>query len=230
VRVHAALSALAVPLAACAASPPQGAAQTLVVAAPIAAASAPADPPRGEDPVFRVEIEQDGHAVPIRDHAVVVEARPFVLTLHLREPQEGIHVDATTTSRRFEMARDGKPFDVSVGETADDVFAPAHGYAEAAPNPAPDLYLDGAGSHYWYYTSATDHRCHEALPDGAGIVCRRRVERFGRGDPPPREDAVERFRGVTVFLVFMAVSKGTAEKDFADRVERQRDYLRVTIR
>jgi hypothetical protein len=177
---------------------------------------------------FGVRIEQDGTPVLITDHQVRIDAKPFVIVIRFHDPDLGVHVNASMSPRWFEMARSGTAF--VLGDSQDGPFAIARGLAEANLNPAPEVYLTNEAAHYWYYNSADDHRCHGIAFESGGTVCRRHVDQVASGDPPGQITPLADLKGADIHLVFVSAIGGTEAKDWFDRRELHREYLRVALR
>jgi hypothetical protein len=232
---------LLLPLAGCPGEPPSVIASTSPApsAAPSAqpppaidasapAASAITSTAVAREDYFRVDFEQSGAAVPLHDHDITLAAKPFVIALRFRSP-DSVHVSASTSPRWFDVARTGGAFDLGNSNSKEAPFAVARGMAENLVNPDPQLFLSDQASHFWFYEDDKTHRCNTVTKGADGIVCRRRVERVGSGDPI-HFDPIASYAGKSIYLVFLGATDGTDAADWTDRVERQRAYFRVTIR
>ncbi len=194
--------------------------------APAKSAEAPHAADHGD--FFHVEFEQDGVLVPSQGHEVLLDAKPFVIVVHFRSP-DSVNVNASTSPRWFDVARTGGAFDLGNSKSTEAPFAIGRGMAENNLTPDPQIFLSDQASHDWFYESDKSHRCTAVTKTADGIACRRRVERVASGDPF-RLHPLASYRGKSLYLVFVGATDGTDAADWGDRVEREREYFRLTIR
>jgi hypothetical protein len=185
---------------------------------------------------FTVQLEQHGEPVPIQDHEALLAKRPFDIIVTFDSWPDSVSVNVSASPRWFDAARAGASFDVGdvkvdprTGKYPLAPFAMGHGLAEAEHNPDPELFVNDDGAHLWDYENDKSNRCSVATIQGRGVVCRRHVERLGIGSPMSEVD-LSAWAGGALYLVFLGVTDGTEAKNWADRVERQRLYLKVKLR
>jgi len=176
-------------------------------------------PSLGSGKYFEVGIQQDRKLVPIDNHQVVLQKKPFTIVLYLKQP-DGILVNAALTPESFESARAGKPLKDIKG--FDDL-----GMAEEIFNPKALLIIASRAPHFWYYANNANHRFNDVAKKQGILICRRIVANLLYLDTTKAFVAVKNISEDTLYLVFMR-TKWT--KDFSKQIEKQREYIKVVFR
>ena len=179
-------------------------------------------PPAKRTVEFKVEIEQDGKAVEIKDHEVYLHRGEFALLVTL-PAKESVFVSASFDPALYEDAKAGRPFGTR--------FRSGIVGAEGDKNSEMDLYVSRAGNellHYWWVPAEKDKddtRFDALTPVGNGYRGRRTVRSyFLAGLDKPQPVAATRR---PLYVVFV---QGESAKEAPYAVaERRRDFLRVSF-
>jgi hypothetical protein len=166
---------------------------------------------------LRVEVQQDGRTIPIKNYAVTIQRKPFDLVFHMPD-KSTVLVRTASHSALFDLAKSGKP----LGK----VFRPGQTGAASAFNKDEDLFMDdptlqGA----WGYDSTDkDHAFNEVVPAPGGVFkSRRRIANvFVNGNTTP----IGKTDFAAMYLVFLT---GQSAPDFNSTIEEQRDYLKIAF-
>jgi hypothetical protein len=168
---------------------------------------------------FEVGIEQDGKLVPIENHQVSLQKKPFTIVLYLKQP-DGILVNASFTPESFESARSGKPLKEIVGFTdlgmAEDIF-----------NPQAMLIITSRSPHFWYYAHDAEHRFNDVTKKEGMLICKRIIANVLYRDTTRALEQIKSIPEDTLYLVFMRTEW---TKDFSQQIEKQREYVKVIFR
>lgn len=165
---------------------------------------------------LRIEIQQDGRTIPVKDHVVVVQRKPFDLIFYMPD-KEAVHVRAASQPALYDLAKSGAP----LGK----IFNPAQTAAYTPFNKGEDMMLDDPAiqDSWWYDSSEKNHTFNEVTPAAGGFKCRRRVSNFftnGTSVPVVKTDFG------AIYLVFLT---GQSSADHLSTIEEQRDYLKVAF-
>ncbi len=139
--------------------------------APRKAPPRPAGKAKAAPPVLRLELEQDGRAVPVRDHEALLSRAPFTLLVTLPD-KDGVLVSVSFDPATYELASSGRPF----GKRE---FRSGIAGADGKANEGRDLYVgfpDDALLHYWNCDPGEYRRFEPLVPQGPGCRGQRRVE------------------------------------------------------
>ena len=193
---------------------------SLAAALAVALVAVPLSSSQGRSPAsarIRYEIVQDGKTIPIRDHAVTIQRKPFDIVLYL--PDNGtVMVRADTRPFLFDIAKAGDP----LGR----IFNPSQTGAFTPLNKDEDIYIaDSTLQNAWFYDSKDkDHPFNEVTPAGGGLFkARRRIANlftFGRSVP------ITATSFEAMYLVFLT---GKSSPDLLSTIEDQRDWLRIAF-
>ncbi len=166
---------------------------------------------------WRVEVQQDGRTIPIKDHTVTVQRKPFDLVFYLPD-KTIVLVRAASQPALFDLAKSGKP----LGK----IFNPSQTGAASALNKDEDIFMDDPTLQggWDYDSSEKDHSFNEVTPAPGGLFkCRRRISNvFSTGDPVP----LGKTDFAAMYLVFLT---GRSAADHLSSVEEQRDYLKIAF-
>jgi hypothetical protein len=166
---------------------------------------------------FKVELEQDGKPVPIKDHEAVLRRAPFALILTLPD-KEDVFVSASFEPGLFETARNGKSF--SQADLRGGIAA-----AEGEANKSKDLFIrtpSDAIIHAWSCDAGEYRRFDQLTPDAPGCRGRRTIESvYLGGEDVPLGKLLRR----PLHLVFFrgGLGSGGVEK------ETGRDWLKLYL-
>ena len=169
-------------------------------------------------PYFGVGIEQNGRAVPLENHEVVLQRAPFTLVFTF-PGQEGVLVNASVTPASFEAAQSNKTFAEIKG--FNDL-----GMAEEAFNPRTLLMLSARAPHFWYYAHEGEHRFNDVVRRETAVICRRIVANVMYRDSSKQITSIRDIAESHLYLVFM---KTEWSSDYAQQFEKQRDYVKITF-
>ncbi len=163
---------------------------------------------------LRIEVHQNGRAVPAKNHEVVLERKPFDLVLYLPD-KESVSVRAASHAALFDLARSGAP----LGK----IFNPAQTSAFVPFNKDEDMMLDDPRIQeaWWYDSAGKDHTFNEVTPVPGGFRCRRRISNFFIGGSP---QPIEKTDFDAIYLVFLT---GKSSSDRLSTLEDQRGYLKI---
>lgn len=167
--------------------------------------------------LFKIELEQDGKPVPIKDHEAVLRRAPFALILTLPN-QEDVFVSASFESGLYETARNGNTF--SQADLRGGIAA-----AEGEANKSKDLFIrtpSDAIIHAWSCDAGNYQRFDQLTPDAPGCRGRRTVESvYLAGEDVPLGKLLRR----PLHLVFFrgGLGSGGVEK------ETGRDWLKLYL-
>jgi hypothetical protein len=191
----------------------------LATTPPLAWAQTKKPAPLAVPKAFRVEIEQGGKPVAVKDHEAFLARAPFSLLVSSPD-SNGVYVHASFDSGLYDLARAGTPFGKRVRSTVVG--------AEGNANSDHEIFMARPGDetlNYWYYGAKDDVRFDEATALGSGYRGRRTVGRlFFDAEHVVDMASVPR---KPLYLVFV---RGQAQKggDYAV-VEEQRDYLKLYL-
>jgi hypothetical protein len=187
-------------------------AQTGVAKKAPAAASAT---PRG----FKVELEQGGKPVVVKDHEATLARAPFAV-LVTSPDQNGVYVSVSFGASLYEDAQTGRPFGKRFRTTIVGAEGNANGDQEVFVSGPADEMLN-----YWFYGPKDAIRFDEAIPMGAGYRGRRTIARLFFS----AEKVVEMTKAPrkALHLVFVRGKEGKAG-DYAI-VEEQREFLKLYL-
>lgn len=165
---------------------------------------------------LRIEVQQDGRTIPVKDHAVVVQRKPFDLVFYM--PDKGnVLVRTASQGALFDLAKSGAP----LGR----IFNPSQSAADTPFNKDEDVMIDDPtvqGS--WVYDSSEkDHDFNEVTPAAGGFKCRRRISNvFTNGTTVP----IVKTDFAALYMVFLT---GKSSADHLTTTEEQRDYLKIAF-
>lgn len=167
---------------------------------------------------YRLELRQNGKAVPIVKHQASLKAAPFDLVLNLPR-KAGVLLNVSLAPAVYKRAAAGKRLNKGLP------MGPGTGMAEHPRNPKRVLWSTSQGSHYLYHQSATEHRFSSVRVSGEQLVGTRRVEAVVDVHGKRRRLTVAQLKGRSLYLVALR-SRYTAKGS----QEVWRDYLRLTFR
>lgn len=165
---------------------------------------------------LRVEIQQDGRTIPVKDHAVVVQRKPFDLIFYMPD-KEAVSVRAASQSALYDLAKSGAP----LGK----IFNPSQTGAYTPFNKGEDMMIDDPTiQNSWFYDSSEkDHTFNEVTPAPGGFKCRRRISNvFTNGNSVP----IVKTDFGAIYLAFLT---GKSSADQLSTIEEQRDYLKIAF-
>jgi len=165
--------------------------------------------PRG----FKVELEQDGKPVAIRDHEALLRRAPFALLLTLPDASD-VFVSASFEPATYEVARSGAPF-------GKDDFRSAISGAEGPANADHDIFVRAPDRPILSVWSCSLGRFDELTAGAPGCRGRRTIEKVLTGEPVP----LDRLSRKPLHLVFLrgSVSDAGVEKELG------RDWLKLYL-
>jgi len=166
---------------------------------------------------FAVAIEQDGRAVPVRDHQVRLKRKAFAVVLAFGR-LDGVMVNASFSPRLYEAALERRPL-------AGVLPLPKRGLAEELFNPDREIFVTDSAYHHWYYFSPKIHRFDSVEKVGEVWVCRRGVQRY-RQDGRSGAADLRKIDRRDLYLVF---TKTDWSGDHTRRIEKQTEYLHVVF-
>ncbi len=169
-------------------------------------------------PYFGIGIEQNGRAIPLENHEIVLQRAPFTLVLTF-PGQEGVLVNASVTPETFEAAQSNKTFAEMKG------FSDL-GMAEEAFNPRALLMLSARAPHFWYYAHEGEHRFNDVVRRETAIICRRIVANVMYRDVSKQITSIRDIPEDSLYLVFM---KTEWNHNYTQQFEKQRDYIKITF-
>jgi hypothetical protein len=165
---------------------------------------------------LRVEIQQEGRTIPIKDHAVTIQRKPFDIILYMPD-KSTVLVRAASQPALFDLAKSGKP----LGR----IFNPAQSGAFTPFNKDEDMMLDDPTvQDSWFYDSSEkDHPFNDVASAPGGFTCRRRISNvFVSNASLP----IVKTDFDAMYLVFLT---GKSSSDFLSTIEEQRDYLKIAF-
>jgi hypothetical protein len=186
-------------------------ATVLLASHPLAAQAQAKRKPAPAASAFRVELEQDGQPVPIKDHEAVLRRAPFALILTLPDK------DGVFEPELYETARSGRAFGRA------DLRGGIAG-AEAEANKSRDITIRTPSDpviHFWDCDAGQYQRFDQLTPGGGGCRGRRSIDSFYLGESVPIGKILRR----PLHVVFFRGSLGTGgvEKEVG------RDWLKLYL-
>jgi hypothetical protein len=162
---------------------------------------------------FKVELEQDGKPVAIKDHEAMLRRAPFALILTVPDAAE-LYVSAAFEAASLETARSGKPF-------GRDDFRSAIGGAEGDANASRDIMIRTPGNPLISVWTCALGRFDQVTPVGLGCKGRRSIEKVFIGEDVPLGQLLRR----PLHIVFLRGTLGDAgvEKELS------RDWLTLYL-
>ncbi|HVO10728.1 MAG TPA: hypothetical protein VMX54_08270 [Vicinamibacteria bacterium] len=153
--------------------------------------------------VFKVEVEQDGKPVPIRDHEALLRRAPFALLLTLPDASD-VFVSASFEPATYDVARSGAPF-------GKEDFRSAISGAEGPANAGNDIFVRGPDRPILSVWSCSLGRFDQLTTVGAGCRGRRTIEKVFTSEPVPLDRLLRR----PLHLVFLrgTVNEAGVEKE-----------------
>jgi len=163
--------------------------------------------------LFKVEVEQDGKPVPIRDHEALLHRAPFALLLTLPDASD-VFVSASFEPATYEVARSGGPF-------GRDDFRSAISGAEGPANAGYDIFVRAPDRPILSVWSCGLGRFDQVTTAGAGCRGRRTIEKVFTSEPVP----VDRLLRRPLHLVFLrgSVNDAGVEKELG------REWLKLYL-
>lgn len=169
-------------------------------------------------PYFGIGIEQNGRAMPLEDHEIILQRAPFTIVLTF-PGQEGILINASVTSETFDAAQAGKTLAAMQG------FSDL-GMAEEAFNPRALLMLSTSAPHFWYYAHEGEHRFNDVARQEKTVVCRRIIANVMYRDVSKQITSIRDIPEAHLYLVFL---KTAWNSTYTEQFEKQRDYVKITF-
>jgi hypothetical protein len=165
---------------------------------------------------FVLGIEQDGQKLSIRDHEVTLKKRPFEVLVAFSSP-DAVLVNASFHAESYEAAKRGTPIGSIPGFAGSSV-------REELFNKDRTLIVGDETYHNWKCYSQSICNFDEVTSREGAVVCRRTVAKCQE----PGESAVDvaNIDSPAIYLVFI---RKQWSADPAQRVEKQRDYLKIAF-
>lgn len=168
---------------------------------------------------FAVGFEQNGQLIPIEEHQIILQKKPFSIIIYFKQP-DSVLVNASFAPGSFEQARSGIPLQKIAG------FSDL-GMAEEPFNPKTLLMISAQAPHYWYYEHEANHRFNDIRIKNGMLICQRIVGQIMYRDTTRKMIALRDIREDVLYLVFMRTEW---TKDFRQQHEKQREYVKVIFR
>ncbi|NPV02133.1 MAG: hypothetical protein HPY53_12220 [Brevinematales bacterium] len=168
-----------------------------------------------EGKYFTVWFEQFGQIVPVKNHLIKLQKKPFKICIAFTGTKAvlaNFNLDPFIYDGFFRK----KPIWNIIQPVAQFM-----GVAEYDKNPNKDIMLTGKNAQYLYYETADDNRFNETEETGDGIICKRWVENiFASAD---EVIPIGKFVGDTLFAIFLYASPLYEDNP----VEYQKEYFKI---
>lgn len=180
-----------------------------------------------KQPVFNVQIKQNGRLKKIKNHAVELQRKPFELVITFKKQREPyVMLNTSFSETLYAAARAGED------SVKFQVFEEGRGLAEGLFNVEKELIANDEASQFLHYNNKKDHRFNDVkLLKNGSIVGRRKVDFITKLTYTETENIFEKIplselEEETVYLVFL---NQKWNRDFTKATELKRDFIKITF-
>jgi hypothetical protein len=170
-----------------------------------------------EDEHFAFKIMQDEKEIPIIDHSVTINSKEFELLFEFNQPMS-VCVQASFNSINYDLILANTPLEKIP------VFD-ATGMAEGLYNTEKSMFLSEEGFNYWYFDNKNENRFNKIEQNKNTLFCTRTIDNLY--DVEKDKKIKLKSNKSTLYLIFINYKYN---KDFTEKNEIQRDYLKINFK
>jgi hypothetical protein len=165
---------------------------------------------------FKVYIEQNGTRLPVTNHEITLEKKPFNIIFVMHKP-DGILISSSFNKTTYDKAVKKEPLSKLPG------YANT-GMAEGLSNTDNEVIICDDAPSYWFYDNDKEHRFNTVIKNKDSLVCTRTIKQLYLLDEKDQPTITVEKISKPLYFVFMDY---VSDPKTYERTELQREMIKI---